>query len=160
MEKQYKEISKKYDIPISLISSIKSGNSWSYLTKNIDLNNRVTLRNTKIKEENIKDIINMLLNGCSNREISKKYNVANKTISDIRTHKTWKKYTEGINFPHVDGLIRGEQNNMSKLSLDEVKQIKQLISEKVTYKKISEIYNVSQSAICNIKKGRAYAYIN
>lgn len=52
----------------------------------------------KLTEENVKNIINDLLNRVPVNEISDKYNCSKSTIWSIRAHRNWKYLTEGINF--------------------------------------------------------------
>lgn len=53
----------------------------------------------KLSKEQFNNILKMLIDGYYDTDINKKYNIKRGTISDIRHHRTWKKYTKGINFP-------------------------------------------------------------
>ena len=53
----------------------------------------------KLSKKQFDDIFKMILDGYYDTDISEKYNIKRGTVSDIRHHKTWKKYTEGIEFP-------------------------------------------------------------
>ena len=53
----------------------------------------------KLSKQQFDDILKMLLDGHYDIEISKKHKINYNTISDIRNHKTWRDYTEGIEFP-------------------------------------------------------------
>lgn len=57
--------------------------------------------NSKIKSSFIENIIEDLINGKKVSDIAKEYNVCHQTISNIKMHKLWKKYTEGIEFPNT-----------------------------------------------------------
>ena len=96
----------------------------------------------------------------SDGEIAENFNVDRKTISDIRHHKTWKKLTKDYDFPASNGLKIGEDNNKSKLTADQVKEIKEFIKNKVyTFTELSKMYGISISAISNIKYKKEYKYI-
>ena len=53
----------------------------------------------KLSKEQFNDILKMLIDGYYDTDISEKHKVSKATISDIRHHKTWCKYTDGIEFP-------------------------------------------------------------
>ena len=55
---------------------------------------------SKLKEQDVKQIIEMLLNGEKSKDISIKFNVSKSCIDGIRSHKNWKYLTKGINFKH------------------------------------------------------------
>lgn len=86
----YSDISKKYNVSKSVISSIKDKRSWKYLTKDICFPNTSGKRNglNKLNDDNIFDVIDCINNGFNDTEIGIKFNVNRKTISDIRNHKT------------------------------------------------------------------------
>lgn len=156
------EIAKRNLVSKFVVCNVFSKCSWAYLTKNIVFPYRDTseLSNvTKLNKEIVEVIIIDLLNGLDDHTIGNKYNVHRKTISDIRHHKTWKKYTEGYDFPKSDGLKRGSDNNMSKLTIEQVKDIKQMIKNEISLTDISKLYNVSIQAIAHIKNGKAYSYV-
>jgi hypothetical protein len=66
-------------------------------------------------------------------------------------------YSIGLNF--FPGEV-GELNRNSKLTEDDVKKIKELLSYKdLTHKEISEIFGVDQSTVSNINTGRTWKHI-
>ena len=156
------EISKKYDVNKSVVSSIKSGHSWKYLTKDICFPSTKGRRNglNKLTDENIVDVIECINNGFSDTEIGNKFGVNRKTISDIRNHKTWTKYTKDLVFQKSNGRLRGEKNNNSKLTLNQVKEIKnQILSDCMSLTAIANTYDVSVQTISHIKNNKVYTYV-
>jgi group I intron endonuclease len=55
----------------------------------------------KFTEEDVKRIIDLMLNGVSTKDVAKMYGVSFACISGIRTHKNWSYLTKGIVFPHA-----------------------------------------------------------
>lgn len=55
----------------------------------------------KFTEEDVKRIIDLMLNGVSTKDVAKMYGVSFACISSIRTHKNWSYLTKGIVFPHA-----------------------------------------------------------
>ena len=65
--------------------------------------------------------------------------------------------------PHPKGNSktdrRGHRSPVAKLNEKQVLEIKEMLSSGTTKnREIAKIYNVSEQLICNIKKGRNYAY--
>ena len=58
-----------------------------------------------------------------------------------------------------DSAIKGRQH-ASKLSVENVQEIKRMIIDKIKQKCIAEIFNVSRATICDINKKRIWGYIN
>lgn len=67
---------------------------------------------------------------------------------------------------HADRNAKGRQargeNNMGgdKLTDESVREIKSLLSEGVPQRKIARQYDVSQSLICDINRGRVWTHVN
>lgn len=159
--KMYSEIIKETGLPKETISQIVYKISWKYLTEGLTFPNFSEHKHSILQEADIKIIIEDLLNGIDNKTIASKYNVAPKTISDIRNHKTWKYLTESYIFPPTpDNLPRGENNNNSVLTTDQVITIKKLIANgNVTLTKIAQYYGVSLSVISNIKNNKIWKHV-
>lgn len=108
-EYAYSYLSKLLGIKCSVINSVASHRSWKYLTDGLvfpkpDVDFR---QNVKLSQSDVLEIIDLLKGKNTNEYIATLYGVNAKTISDIRMHKTWKKLTDGIDFPkspHVQGL--------------------------------------------------------
>ena len=79
---------KRDEIERKRIESVKNANTGKH-------NNS----SAKLNEEQVRKIINELLDRESYTDIAKRYGVAIETIRDIANHKTWKFLTMGISFP-------------------------------------------------------------
>ena len=132
------------------------------MTRNIDFPDTKGKCNglNKLNNENIFDVINCIKKGFSDTEIANKFNVNRKTISDIRNHKTWVKFTKDLIFQKSNGMTKGENNNKSKLTLKQVEEIKKkLLSSCISMTSLAREYNVSSTTISNIKNNKIYKYI-
>lgn len=110
----YSYLSKLLGIKTSVIYDVVSHNSWAYLTDGIDFPcPDVDLReNVKLTKSDVFKIVELLNSNNTNKYIASLFNVDAKTISDIRTHKTWKSITDGMEFPkspHIQGLTEKQQ---------------------------------------------------
>ena len=157
----YDEISKRNNVSKSIVCSICYGYSWNYLTKYIEFPKRISGHNglNKLHDSDIPEITNFMINGLSDTEIGRIFNVNRKTISDIRNHKTWTKYTDGISLPKTRGQKKNIENNNNKLTTFQVKEIKEKISSNISLAKIASEYNVSVTNISNIKNNKIYTYV-
>lgn len=64
-----------------------------------------------------------------------------------------------VNVNHLEAVthqLNSQRRRNTKLSLEKVAEIKKLISQKVKYKEIGKIYNVTATMICRINKGLAW----
>lgn len=159
----YSQLSEKHNISYDIVTSVAYHTSWKYLTKDIvfpkpKLESR---KNVLLTEEDVKEIINLILQGKGNDEISKLYNTAPHTISDIRNHKTWKYLTTDMIFPRVR-RNKGFGNEKSKLTETDVKEIKTRLQnhDYKSLQKLASEYSVTTTVIYNIKIGKTYNYVN
>lgn len=65
-----------------------------------------------------------------------------------------------LGYSHADGHNKGSKNNNTELSEDDVIRIKNYIKEETyTQYEIAEMFNVTNSAISSIKKGRSWVNV-
>lgn len=62
--------------------------------------------NAKLTEVEVKCIIQQMLNGEYNADLSRQYGVSPSTIDDIRHHRIWKHLTHNIVFPYPKAIGR------------------------------------------------------
>jgi group I intron endonuclease len=101
--------------------------------------------NIKLKEEQVIEIVSLINKGLKSSEIAQKFNVTRWTIANIKYNKQW-------NFIEK-GLIK---QNKSRLSLEQIKEVREKANNKVKYKIISEEYNIPASMISKIKNNLEY----
>lgn len=158
----YVELAQKYNISYDVVASVASHSSWKYLTKDIKfpLPKMDSRKNVILSEQDVKMIIDLMLQGKGNYEICELFHVAPHTISDIRNHKTWKTLTDGIIFPRVR-RNKGFGNEKSKLTEKQVKEIKIRLKSN-DYKSLTQLakeYSVAINTICGIKNKKIYSYV-
>lgn len=84
-------------------------------------------------------------------------NKLNNSISNLE----WCSHSYNMKHAFRTGLINntGEKNGMSKLNEEKVKEIKILLSNKVSQYKIAELFNISRSAILKINLKQTWAHV-
>ena len=85
-------ISNKLNIPLSTISGIKTGKTWTHISNQYNLPNYIHRQNIDIVECVIKSIIK----GLTNKQISSMYNIDHKYISLIRNKKRHKELYDKV----------------------------------------------------------------
>lgn len=61
-------------------------------------------------------------------------------------------------YPKTSPWKRGEKNNFSKLTVVQVKEIKELVIKGVSLRNIAKQYNVNHTTIGDIKQGKTWNY--
>lgn len=142
-EYSYYQLSEKHNISYDIIASVARHDSWKYLTKDIVFPKakKSSRENVKLNEKDVEEIINLMLSGECNKNISEMYGVHPKTISDIRNHKSWTDFTEGIKFPKSP-KVKAYNNNYK----DSAVKLRQ--EDGLPYYKIAEILGISKSYVC------------
>jgi len=109
--------------------------------------------------EQVKVIKIMLLNGCLQSDITRRFKVSGNTISSISTGKVWSHLK-------VNGFIEckntnkiGSQNKSSKLNEISVKEIKNRILSGETLTSLAREYEVDQSTLSSIKHNKTWKHV-
>lgn len=113
--------------------------------KDATYNMLMTRGSVKLTEDDIIKIIEMLNNKTKVIEIAKIFNVSRHTITNIKKGHNWKFLN--INLP---------KTNNSRFSIDEINEIRNLATQGISYKIISEKYNILSSTISKIKNNLNY----
>lgn len=137
-------ISKKLDISIHLIYSIYNHKAYNSLTKDIVFKERRSWNN-KISEEDVRYVIQLLLDGKTYDEIFDITNIDKKQISDIRNKRSWKWITEDIIFPKLNVSHPNKMKKINQYSKDG-KYIKTFNSATDVIKELKD-FNIHHSSI-------------
>lgn len=103
------------------------------------------------KEQRNLQIIEDLKSGIRQDVIAKKYNLSPSVITQLK-----KKYCHGIDNRQIR---RGQNNNFSKLTEEQVREIKYLLKDKTKQQIIADKYNVKLRTIKAIKSGQNWNHI-
>lgn len=123
------------------------------------------LKRTNFELSDIIEIKQLLADGIKINDVAKKFNAHYATIQSIKSCQTWKDVCSELNDILINIKYRdthkGENNSCSKLTVDEVKEIKRLLnnSEK-TMTEIAKDYNVSRTLIGHIKRGKLWSFVS
>ena len=118
----------------------------------------------KISEESIKEIKKMLFDGSTQKEIAKKFNVTQSTISHISIGRDFKDYSfTDIEIKELNEIIALKKKKLiydtkRKLTDIQVNEIRKMLSKNMTCLSISKLFNVSRSTINNIKLSKTYLF--
>jgi len=109
--------------------------------------------NTNIKRDKAirnQQIVDDLKSGIRQDIIAEKYGLSPSAITELK-----KKHC-----PDIDTVVRkGEGNNFSKLSEQQVKEIKILLKNKTKQQEIADLYNVKLRTIKAIRSGQNWSHI-
>lgn len=93
------DIAKQHGCSKDLISEIRTGRSWTDISKQYSFEVK---RNERISKETVQYVASLMLEGCSYREIEYLSGVRSKTLYRIYNKETFKSVTEGYKFPSLD----------------------------------------------------------
>lgn len=114
-----------------------------------------------LSERDVRDIIQRMLNGDTNRKIAQDYGVDRSTIAHIRNHKSWTYLTDGIIFKKFDGHKYVDQMNSSRPRSVDMYSIDGIFIK--TFKSIRQAaleINYKDSAIIRVCTGRIISIKN
>ena len=167
----YISISKKYNLSKHMICKIAKLELYKNICDDLndDVYNSYNIRKNRVTKPKInkertflsdKDIISIkqkLINGNTNKELAKEYNVNQSVISNI---KMLKDHTE-IGYEYNKQLISlYEKGSKSKLNNDEILKIKySLCFSNGTNESIAEEFNIDPSTISRMKNLKVYKNI-
>jgi len=114
---------------------------------------------SKLKEKQVIIIISKLLNNETCSKISKDLKISRRSINDIKLKNTWKHLTNNIEFPNTNEYFKGENNNNSILTEEQVIEIKTRLKNGDKGVFLSKLFNVSQILISNIKLNKTWTHI-
>lgn len=115
--------------------------------------------NSKLTDEDVRQIKTLMINGVSQREIAKLFNVTKTAIGDIQRGKSRLNVLVEDFEPHTKEN-KGEGNPHAKLSELEVIEIKKLLIKKsLSQSDIAKKYNISKHVISKIKLGKIWNHV-
>jgi hypothetical protein len=86
MDLPYKEIAKKYDVPVAIISCLKRGVTWSRITG---------IKYNRVKKKlPVEQIISIYLSSKKVKDLCKIYDISRSSICDIKNGKSYLNITE------------------------------------------------------------------
>ena len=150
------EISMELGIPDYTITSILNGKSWSEYTgiKYISKEEKIKTKplSSKLKIEEVLDIVDKSKQGYSQTEIAKEFNVTKETIHSILTGRTWGKYT-GI---EKRKNIKNKDNGY-KVTHEDIDDILKRYNNGEKQKDISIKLNINLNIVNDIITGKRWS---
>ena len=120
--------------------------------KNVTLANKKSHGNTKTTEKQIKEIINLLLQNKTNKEIQNITGCSYSIISNVRNKKGWDNLLNGIEFPKI-------KEKQLAINEDQAIEIINLLLNGKSMRSIANIYGVSLTVIRNIKIKKTWKHL-
>ncbi|GIN23100.1 GIY-YIG nuclease family protein [Siminovitchia fordii] len=158
---------------INLFSTNTKNKGYNILSKfqskrKTNRTNIVSL-STKLKQSSftlndVKNIKRLLASGRKISDVALIYNTNYNTIQSIKTCRTWSDVLPELNSILISieykDTHKGENNSCSKLTEDDVKEIKHILNtKKSTMTEIAKNYGVSRTLISHIKYGRLWSHV-
>jgi hypothetical protein len=107
---------------------------------------------TQLDDEKVKEIRKLIYFGTCDKDICKKFNIAQKTLDKIRLKTTWKQIDDGLG--KLSKKYHKNQANEIK-----VKMIKILLNKGWRNVEISRKLKVSTSTVAKIKSGKCFSHV-
>lgn len=151
------EISKIVGIPSTNIYAIYFRENYSRITKDLVFLQRSHCTRNILSDDDVQIIVDKLLHGIHPNDIANQYGVSSNTINDIKFHRSWKQYTDGIIFPDVH-----RDRNISYVRVDQYDKIGHFLCTFNSMHEASmgdDILYKNISACCNGSKKSAGGYI-
>lgn len=144
--KKYAEISEEREVSQATISMIKTGKRWNtevITTPKVSMKGS-TNPSSKLTENDVREIFELLKQGISQSEIGKRYGVVKGLISEIARRKSW---------THVEtDYVYSEKK--PKLSETQIQEISNYAKNRTyTRVELGTMYNVSKALIDKVLKG-------
>ncbi|OJW78451.1 MAG: hypothetical protein BGO59_31095 [Spirosoma sp. 48-14] len=118
---------------------------------------------SKLKQSDVLEIVELLNQKVPFGEIGRQYGVSGATIQRIYTGANWVHVTgftkSNVRYKPKRNVISGEKNHLSKLTNDEVLEIKQLLKSGKTGLSIANQFKVHPTLISSIKQGKSWMHI-
>lgn len=116
---------------------------------------------SKLTEEKVRDIREQILNGVTMVDLSKQYNVSDRTINDINSGKLWASIDNEEDRKKRIIAVKITRSRVAslrktKLCHEDVINIKKRLFNKETIKAIAKDYSVSTFCIYEIKHGKRW----
>lgn len=113
----------------------------------------------KLSKEQVIQIKRLLITGnYTQREIAEMFEVTRETIKCIKTGKSWS-YVEIDGFIPSKYSMKGADNPTSKLTDEDVVEIKLMLKDGIKQQKIADLFGVTRSTIYKIKTGKTWSNI-
>lgn len=138
------ELSKKYNISISNISSIRYGETWKETTKNLDNSQQLLYLENGVRTLTIEEIRAIYISEGFYKDIAKLYNTSAGVVRGIKNDLLCQYITKDLT-PVKRGL--------------EPSEVEYIFTAEKTYEELSKEFGVSRGYIENIKNGHMYRSI-
>lgn len=115
--------------------------------------------NTKsiLNEDYVRDIVLMSNNGMNAMAIGRRLGINHSTVMNVLDRRTWNHVTSDLDIKKPSPKGSGHPN--SKLTENQVLEIKQRIKNGETQKNIAKDYDIAAGTVGNIKRGESWSHL-
>jgi group I intron endonuclease len=110
-----------------------------------------------LNEDSVRDIVLMSNDGMNAMAIGRRLGINHSTVMDVLDRRTWNHVTSGLDIKKTSPKGSGHPN--SKLTENQVLEIKQRIKNGETQKNIAKDYGISDRTVGNIKRGESWSHL-
>lgn len=145
--------------PEHLFPGTQQDNMNDCVSKNRQMKGSVQ-PNSVLTEFDVVQILKGIINGVftSTTQIMNHYNISHKVISTIINKKAWLHITKDYDINKIKNMISHVEFK-KKLTVQNVKDIKEMLTNGETVKDIANLYNVDTTSIYRIKNNKYYKNI-
>ena len=148
-----RQIIDKTGLTFTIINGIRNKETYQYLTKNEDIPNIKMNKtyNCKLTDEQVIEIINMINNNFTTKQIVNKFGITEGIIFEIRNKKSYKHITLNMK------ILEAEYRKFTDEQVLEI--INMIMDKKFTTKQIADNFNTNEGTILRIKNKETYTHL-
>ena len=147
---RYKEIAEKFNVNYKVITDIKCGRTYNYISKNYNIT-KIRYKTEKISDETVHEICKLLEDGYTNKEIADKIKVDPSTISKIRCGKI---------YTYISKHYKIGKSCNERLSDETIHRVCKLLEEGYRNVDISADFDIDNEVISQIRNGWLFSDIS
>lgn len=156
--KQLKEIAEITGINYNTLSSIKTGRSWTKVTKDYEgLDKAKSHIGRSLNEDQVREICQKLVKGKMPTDLAREYGVSQGTLMKIKERKIWTHISKDYNLEEWDNNKSGKKFNVEQIHA----LCKDLEADlPLTRKQLAEKHGLTESTVKDVKTGKTWTHIS
>ena len=146
------EIARRFNVTPAVIQNIKGKRNYNRISMQYDIPETINNKNSKLPDEMVHKICQMLVDGKGITDICKTLNVGRHIVNDIKSKRNYTKISDLYDFE------RPKENRI--LNQKEVRKICEKLQNGENISDISREMGISTATITNIKHRKIHQYIS
>lgn len=155
--KQLKEIAEITGINFNTLSSIKTGRSWTKITKDYEgLDKAKSYIGRSLNEDQVREICQKLVKGKMPTDLAREYGVSQGTLMKIKERKIWTHISKDYNLEEWNKNKSGK-----KFTAEQIHALcKDLEKDNLSLNQLAKKHNLSRSTVKDVKTGKTWTHIS